>query len=404
MPHHRLWWGGPIRPLYAGFDGLDVAFQGCVSDRLLALLVDARAEAEAINGPVTRELNGLRFTIAPSGARNGFRYRLDTGDEGEVWLIKHSSDASQWNLFVSVKSFALLTHHYAGMKQRVLEERLAQIEATIRDVRPNRIDFACDLDAPGFEPEPDCFVAPGRTRARNYYPGDGARLEDRATLSIAGGVVEVHRLARRVNGITVGRMPGRQLCLYDKRADSLVKRKLYWAAVWGLDLAERRDPVWRVEVRAAKRELKKRWRVRSLPDLEGRLPDIVRWTLANVRYVIFSPGDSNAARWPTHPLWQAAEGFMVEAIEAHAFAPAPPRNDLPTPRLIKLDEFRRQLIGLAAGYAGLAGLTEDRAGELPGLVAATIRDYARDRPGLLEEKLAQARARHGVFGSAKARG
>jgi hypothetical protein len=56
----------------------------------------------------------------------------------------------------------------------------------------------------------------------------------------------VHRFARRVSGITIGRMPGRQLCLYDKRADSLLKRKLYWPAVWGLDLAEHRNPVWRV--------------------------------------------------------------------------------------------------------------------------------------------------------------
>jgi hypothetical protein len=95
---------------------------------------------------------------------------------------------------------------------------------------------------------------------------------------------------------------------------------------------------------------------------------------------------------------------MVEAIEAHAFAPAPRRNDLPTPAVIKRDELARQLIGLAAGYGALAGLTEDQAGELPGLVAATIRDFARDRPGLLEEKLARAVVRYGVFGSAKARG
>jgi hypothetical protein len=126
--------------------------------------------------------------------------------------------------------------------------------------------------------------------------------------------------------------------------------------------------------------------------------DVVLSSLAKVRYVIPSFRDSNASRWPTHPLWEAAERYMRDAIEAHAFAPAPSRNDLPTPRLIKLDEFRRQLIGLAAGYGVLAGLTEEQAGDLPGLVAATIRDYARDRPGALEDKLAHARARYGVIG------
>jgi len=365
-----------------------VAFQGRLSDRVLAVLADARAEAEASNGPVAREVGGLHFRVAPSGARNGFRYRLDTGDGGEVWLVKQSADARQWNLFASVKSFALLRHHYAGVKERLLE-RQAQLEATVLDARPNRVDFACDLDAPGFEPEPECFIQPPWTRVRSYHPGDGSREGER---------VEVHRLARRVNGIMIGRMPGRQLCVYDKRADSLLKRKLYWPVVWGLDLAQHRDPVWRVEVRAARDEIKRRWRVRSFRELESRLLDVVLSSLAKVRYVIPSFRDSNASRWPTHPLWEAAERYMRDAIEAHAFAPAPSRNDLPTPRLIKLDEFRRQLIGLAAGYGVLAGLTEEQAGDLPGLVAATIRDYARDRPGALEDKLAHARARYGVIG------
>lgn len=94
---------------------------------------------------------------------------------------------------------------------------------------------------------------------------------------------------------------------------------------------------------------------------------------------------------------------MIEAIEDHAFAPAPPRNDLPTPRLIKLEELRRQMVGSVVSYASLAGLTEDQAGELPGFVATAIRNFARDRPGLLEEKLARSRARHGIVGSARIR-
>lgn len=160
---------------------------------MLALLADARAEAEGSNGPVARELNGMRFTVAPSGAKHGFRYRLDTGDDGEVWLIKHSADPRQWNLFVSVRAFALLTFGYLGVRRR-FEERLVALEATVAAASVNRVDVACDLDAPGFEPEPDSFVAPARTQARSYHPGDGARAAE----------VTVHRRARRVNGVTVG--------------------------------------------------------------------------------------------------------------------------------------------------------------------------------------------------------
>ena len=89
---------------------------------------------------------------------------------------------------------------------------------------------------------------------------------------------------------------------------------------------------------------------------------------------------------------------MAQAIEAHAFAPAPPRNDLPTPRLIKLDQIRRLLVGVAASCGALEGLPDDRAGDLPGLIAAILRDAERGRPGLLEEKLGRARVRHGVVG------
>lgn len=89
---------------------------------------------------------------------------------------------------------------------------------------------------------------------------------------------------------------------------------------------------------------------------------------------------------------------MSRAIVEHAFAPAPPRNDLPTPHLIKRDEVRRQIIGLAATCGALEGLADNRAGDLPGVIAALLQDAERDRPGLLEEKLARARARHGVVG------
>ena len=264
VPLTRAWWKGPIRLLYAGFDGLDVAFQGCLSDRVLALLADARAEAEAINGPVAREVNGLRFTVAPSGARNGFRYRLDTGDDGEVWLIKHSGDPRQWNLFVSVRAFALLIYGYPAVRRR-FEERLAALEATVAAVSVNRVDVACDLDAPGFEPEPDCFVPPAHTQTRSYYPGEGLRAAEAVA----------HWLGRRVSGVTVGHLPGRQLCLYDKRADSLAKRKLYWAPVWGLNLAEHHGPIWRAEVRAGRDELARHLPTRSFEELEAGLAGIV---------------------------------------------------------------------------------------------------------------------------------
>jgi hypothetical protein len=386
VPHHRPWCGGPIRLLYAGFDGLDVAFQGRLSDPVLEVLTDARAEAEAILGPVIRETNGLRFTVAPSGARNGFRYRLDTGDDGEVWLIKHSPDPRQWNLFVSVRAFALLAHGYGGVRRR-LSERLAAFEADIAAVSVHRVDLACDFAAPAFEPDPDGFVAPARTQARSYHPGDDARAAE----------TTVHRLARRVNGVTVGRMPRGQLCLYDKRADSLSKRKLFWGQVWGIDLKERREPVWRIEPRAGRDELARHLPRRSFAAVEGALPEVVASMFAKVRYVVPSPTDMNPARWPNHPIWDAAGNHLLATIQAHSFVPTPARPGLTTPRDAKRAILGRQLIGLAHSYAALAGFTAEQAEEIPDLVAALLRDDWRLRPQEVEQGLERARARHGVL-------
>ena len=128
------------------------------------------------------------------------------------------------------------------------------------------------------------------------------------------------------------------------------------------------------------------------------LASIVGSLLDRVRYVVPSLSDTNASRWPTHPLWQAAQAYMVRAIEEHAFAPSPAHHGLLTPRQIKLDGLRRQLVGLAASCGALEGLPDDRSGDLPGLIAAVIREAERARPGVLEEKLARARARYGVLG------
>jgi hypothetical protein len=324
--------------------------------------------------------------VAPSGAKHGFRFRLDTGDDGEIWLIKDSADTRQWNLFVSVRAFALLNYGYPGIRRR-FEERLAALEATIVAASVNRVDVACDLDAPGFEPEPDSFIAPARTQAQSYHPSDGVRAAE----------VTVHRLARRVNGVTVGRMPGRQLCLYDKRADSLAKHKFYWPAVWGLDPAERQKPVWRGEVRAGRDELARHLPRRSFEAVEAALAEIVASILAKVRYVTPSPTDLNPARWPIHPVWDAVGRHLLGAIEAHTFAPRSPNRIIPTPREIKCEMMRRQLVGLSQSYAALAGLKEGKAEELPDLVAALLRDHCRQRPEETEQGLLRARARYGIL-------
>ncbi|MCD6032370.1 MAG: hypothetical protein K0S78_4552 [Thermomicrobiales bacterium] len=50
------------------------------------------------------------------------------------------------------------------------------------------------------------------------------------------------------------------------------------------------------------------------------------------------------------------------------------------------------MVGLAATCGTLEGVPNNRDDDLPGLIAAIHRDAERNRPELLEEKMARARA------------
>ncbi|PIE18123.1 MAG: hypothetical protein CSA65_05915, partial [Proteobacteria bacterium] len=78
----------------------------------------------------------------------------------------------------------------------------------------------------------------------------------------------------RYSSVTVGKNPGRQVTIYDKRAQVIAKRKPIWWDIWNANLAREGAPpldpdakssqVWRIEVRAFKSCLKDRWGVRHV--------------------------------------------------------------------------------------------------------------------------------------------
>ena len=68
----------------------------------------------------------------------------------------------------------------------------------------------------------------------------------------------------------IGKMPGREVTVYDKRADLIAKGKPEWWTIYNdlrkadgkpvLDPTDRASSqIWRVEVRAGKDHLKDRW-------------------------------------------------------------------------------------------------------------------------------------------------
>ncbi len=100
-------------------------------------------------------------------------------------------------------------------------------------------------------------------------------------------------------------MPGRQIIVYDKRGAAIAQRKLFWFKIWKIDPADPIAQIYRVEVRAGKKELKDRWGVRTFDDVDRIIGDVVRRALDEVRYVAPSQSDSNVTRQRLDPLWQA---------------------------------------------------------------------------------------------------
>ena len=76
-------------------------------------------------------------------------------------------------------------------------------------------------------------------------------------------------------------MPGRQICVYDKRREAIEQGKLFWFRLWGIDPGYTAN-VWRVELRAGKKELR-RWPIRTLADVEASIADVLLSMIRQVR-------------------------------------------------------------------------------------------------------------------------
>jgi hypothetical protein len=122
----------------------------------------------------------------------------------------------------------------------------------------------------------------------------------------------------RYSSVTCGKMPGRQVILYEKSREVRQKQKPEWWAHWNaartrqnLPPLDGKETIWRLELRAGKTHLKDRWGIRTWADLDSKLGDLYARTLTDIRYTIPNPTDSERCRWPDHPLWQAARDTIA---------------------------------------------------------------------------------------------
>lgn len=380
-----------IELLYRGFDGLDVSFKGQISLEFAVALDQAKTTAQNFRSQVGLDWNGVHLNVFESGARGGYAYMATTGDFGATWFFKKPNAYDPWGVRVSCNSFFLAINGLGIAKTKLYETiealgvRLAPDAASI-----GRVDYALDFLAPDLVLEPEHFVMHSNARRADHIEPDPITANGRSG---------------RVTSVTIGKMPGRQVIVYDKRAEIISKSKVGWWEIWnatrakhGLPALVRHAPnagqVWRVEIRGGKKHLKDRWRISTWSDLHTRFGDMVIQALDAVRHT--SPSeDGNRSRWPNSALWaEVLRNCDDDLFEMCNYAP---------PELIKQvqrdkhDELlARQMMGLLTTRAAIRGVEPSELADF-----ALAEGYAMAKkimvyPDRFDRKLSHAASRYDV--------
>lgn len=375
-----------FRVVHQGFDKLDVAFTGGFNADLFPLLSALKEKAQRENEP---QLAGIGPGVVPvhvfdRGMSGGYAFRLNSGPLGANFYIKENLNHTEWNLFASSLAEGLLGHGFTGYFDRMCAD-LRAMGATLGKESVNRIDYAVDFACPRLDLRPELFVCPPRTKSRVHY-GAGQFRDDLSPIVLTCG--------RRVESVTAGKMPGRQLIVYNKGVEAQQKRKLIWPERWGFDPRAADLEVWRVEMRAGKHELKEHYGLTTFKDVVDSIGDVFKHAIQDVRYLSDARTDSNVTRADKHPLWIALEEALRSGLNKH-------ESGLATGRIIEIqrEEHRQRCLDNVAGnalsLAGGQGMTAEQVfKELPGQVADALRERFEDQPRRVHEKLEQVQKRY----------
>ncbi len=295
----------PLNPNYArlaatGWDTVQEALDLILSPAFVALLESAqeaaKAQSENQDGVAIIDLAGERLKVHASGARGGFRWRLECDD----FLLLVGSPKREWTISVRYTSAGLWEHGVAALRKRVFNAlRPYTVMRTPDCIRVTRADWCFDFYSPHFTKE----FGPGLVTQTVCHS---------STKSRERGSYDVHGRAGVGETLTVGSKAGLEVQVYDKVREITEQSGKTWLwALWAQNLGEapwgngKARDVWRLEIRLSKAFLKER-NVRRPHELEATREMLIAEALFTRRLAVASKTDLNHWRWPLHPLWSAA--------------------------------------------------------------------------------------------------
>lgn len=319
--------------LRKGFDTLDVAFQGTLKSGACSKLKEAKELAQEQDVEmILVDMFGEKIEVGRRGARGGYAFQFS--DELGNWFIKDKADVLDFSAFVSVGSEAFAKYTtWAEIETRIRYKLTMLFKGEVLD-SVNRVDYCIDIlpKEEGFYFDPDLFTVKNFKGADVNEKGYIREYGDAHDL-LAGYLkdgefseTEYYRMSNKITGQRWGKMPNRQLNIYNKTIEARVRRKLYWFTEWQKSYPEldaRTHEVLRIESRGGKDLLKKYFpssEDRTLRNVFQKIGAILYEAVELVSYRIQS-GDSNKSRWDIHPLWLEVQQVFKEFDECD-FDPA----------------------------------------------------------------------------------
>jgi len=377
--------------LHSGFDTIAFALQGALEPWAIEKLRMAkeRAKKEDQDITITLDKTGRKVRVKKSWQQGGYAFVIDTGTLGEVISLKDNLIRDNWNGFVKISAESLAVHKRQKATNNALEA-VSDIGFIITDVSYNRVDYCIDFLTDNLSLKIDNFVAHSRVKKSIYYrqeppnchqdnahsygysdalsnnpimPINGAyngQNSPKHTQTVGGKETINNALRKRavmrgrdIESVTLGTMPGRQVIIYDKKAQALAKRKKWWFDVWGYPEGYfRANPtvtVTRVEIRAGKTELAK-YGIKSQKDLENHIGNVLQKIAEQIRYVVSNDTDTNISRQPLHPLSEWVQMHLKCKLEPMT-SRIQPETVLNAIRAQKLREYESQIVGNMVGLA-----------------------------------------------------
>ncbi|WP_420396300.1 hypothetical protein [Nioella sp.] len=375
--------------IHTGFDGIDLALKTTVPIELVEFLEEGKATAQELMSDVWGTYAGLDIQTGQSGKRGGYAVTFRVYEFGATWFAKKPRASDPWGLYVSIGSRELALNGLDRTRQK-LNALLVQLGFQLPHdgVSINRVDFAVDILAPGFVLDPDAFVFHSRANRKAISEFE---------------TVETNGHSGRTTSVTIGKMPGRQVIVYDKREEVLKRRKQEWPMIWNanlkaggldpLDLSDRTTcQVWRIELRLGKEALRNRKDIRGWGSLHEHLQAEMDQLAQDVTLTVPST-DSNRSRWCCHPIWSTTQDTVATRLFEHV-------STVPPEAVRELDLKEKQLdllkliVANSVTLAFLEGLGPDDFEDFTETLPDMIFGYLDQHPRGIKERFRGAATKY----------